>query len=178
MGTAAVSLISFFIVLGVMFTVMSDVLGIMPRGAESMRASWTEAERIVNSSALAVSANAASTPTETDVDVVIENRGRLKYAATSLPDWEVIVRYQDTGGVERLEYVPYSDTLVEGVWTVDQIYLDQPSLTTEIYEPDIFNPEEEMVITVRLSELLGTGTTNIVTVAPPEGGQSTVFFNG
>jgi hypothetical protein len=47
-----------------------------------------------------------------------------------------------------------------------------------LYEPGIFNPEEEMVITVRLSELLGAGTTNMATVTTPEGNRSTVFFSG
>ena len=44
--------------------------------------------------------------------------------------------------------------------------------------PGIFNPEEEMVITVRLSELLGAGTTSMATVTTPAGGRSTVFFTG
>jgi hypothetical protein len=178
MGTAAVSLLAFLIVLGTAFTVMSDVLSLGPRGADNMRASWLEAERMVDSAAYAVSASASSTVTETDVAIVVENRGRSKYPASTFGGWEVVVRYVDTGGTEWLEYMPYSATLQEGAWTVDQIYLDEPSLAAEVYEPGIFNPEEEMVITVRLSELLGVSTTNTVTVATPEGGLSTVFFNG
>ena len=178
MGTAAVSLLAFFIVLGTAFTAMSDVLSLGQRGADNMRASWTEAERMVDSDAYAVSASAQTTVTETDVEVVVHNRGRAKYPAVSFAQWEVVVRYVDDGGTERLEYMPYSDTLQAGTWTASQIYLDEPTLTAEVYEPDIFNPEEEMVITVRLSALLGASTTNTVTVSTPEGGRSTVFFNG
>lgn len=178
MGTAAVSLTAFLIVLGTAFAVMSDVLSLGPRSADRARASWLEAERMVDSAAYAVSATASSTATETDVAIVVENRGRSKYPSSDFGGWEVVVRYTDTNGTEQLEYIPYSATLQEGFWSLDQLYVDEPSLAAEVYEPGIFNSEEEMAITVRLSELLGAGTTNMATVTTPEGSRSTVFFNG
>jgi hypothetical protein len=109
---------------------------------------------------------------------VVENRGRSKYPSAAFTGWEVVVRYTDTNSTDQLEYMPYSATLQEGFWSLNEIYLDEPSLAAEVYEPGIFNPEEEMVITVRLSELLGAGATGMATVTTPEGGRSTVFFTG
>lgn len=174
MGTAAVSLIGFLVVLITAFTALADVVGLNELAGSSLTAAQSAAVRKVDSRVRAVSATVSGA----DVDIVIENRGRLKYAEPGFSDWEVIVRYQDSGGTERIEYISYASVLASGKWTVQQIYLDEPNLTAEIYEPGILNDDEEMVIRARLSNAPGPGTTNLVTVAPPEGGEAQIFFSG
>lgn len=174
MATAVVSLMAFIIVLGAAFTALGDLVGLSVTSSESLRSSWREAERVVDSSIIPISASVAGT----DVDIVIGNRGRLKYAEPDLEDWEVVIRYDDGGGTSRIEYLEYASTLATGNWTVQQIYLEQSTLTAEIYEPDILNFDEEMVIRARLANTPGTPTVNQVTVSPPEGGSGTVHFNG
>lgn len=165
---------AFAIVLATAFTALGDLVGLGVTSADSLRSSWREAERVVDSSVIPISASVAGT----DVDIVIGNRGRLKYAEPDLDDWEVVVRYDDSGGTSYVEYLDYASTLAAGNWTVQQIYLEQSTSTVEIYEPGILNSDEEMVIRARLANAPGTPTLNQVTVSPPEGGSGTVHFNG
>ena len=178
MGTAAISLIAFFLVLGAAFTAIGDALGIPGRSAETQRAAWNQALRLVDTDVQALSADPTSTLLVTDVDVLIENTGRTKFASSDFPEWEVVVRYQDTLGSERFEYITYAEAVSAGNWTVEQIYLDESTSTAEAYEPGIFNPNEQMVINVRLFRVLGINTTNSVTISTPEGDRSSVLFNG
>lgn len=178
MGTAVIAIVAFAIVLAVSFTTMGGLAGISEATADALRSSWREAERIVDSNVRPTSASASVTALIADVDIVIANAGRLKYTAQDFPEWNVIIRYQDTLGVERIEYIEYSDTLSPGSWTVDAIYADESTSTAEIYEPGIFNPSEDMVLTARLIRILGAGTLNQVTVSPPEGLGGSVHFDG
>lgn len=174
MSTAVISLFAFIIVLATAFTALGNLVGLSVTSADSLRSSWREAERFVDSSIIPISASVSGT----DVDIVIGNRGRLKYAEPDLEDWEVVVRYDDAGGTSYVEYLDYASVLATGSWTVQQIYLEQSTSTVEIYELDILNSEEEMVIRARLANTPGTPTLNQVTVSPPEGGTGTVHFNG
>ena len=172
MGSAAVSLIAFAVVFATAFTVMGDVISVNLAGAEALRASWSEAETLSNSSVKVVSASSAAT----DVDIVIENAGKLKYAEPEMAGWEVIVRYEDGGGVERTEYLTFADSIATGAWVVQQLYLDYNGAATEIYELGILNSQEEMVIRGRLTNSPGVSTTGMVTIVSPEGGRSTALF--
>lgn len=178
MGSAAVALIAFAVVIGASFTVIGDLAGISASSADALRASWKEAEQIVDSNVTPVDVDTTVTVLITDVDVTIENNGRLKYTEADFPDWEVIVRYQDTLGVEQVEYIEYGSSVAAGFWTVEGIYTDASTSTAEIYEPGIFNPSEEMVITARLIRILGVGTVNQVTISPPEGPRKSIHFDG
>lgn len=173
MGAAAISLMAFAIVIATAFTVMSDVIGITASGSEGLRVTWNQAETLANSSVNVVSASSAST----DVDIVIENVGKIKYVPQEMSDWEVIIRYRDGGGVERVEYLTFASTIATGSWVVQQIYLDYTGATNEIYEPGILNSTEEMVLRGRLSNAPGASTTGMVTVVTPEGGRSTTLFS-
>lgn len=174
MGTAVVAVMAFAIVLAASFTALGDLVGISVTSASSLRSSWREAERVVDSNIIPLSASVSGT----DVDIVIGNRGRLKYAAPDLENWEVVIRYDDTGGTSHVEYLSYAAVLATGNWTVQQIYLEHSTSTVEVYELDILNQDEEMVIRARLANTPGTPTLNQVTVSPPEGGAGTVHFNG
>lgn len=165
-------------VIGASFTAIGNITGISTSSADALRASWRQSERIVDSNVVLTRVDTTVTALIADVSVVIENRGRLKYTEVDFPEWEFIVRYQDTLGVERIEYVEYGETIAPGVWTVDDIYADESTSTAEVYEPGIFNPSEEMVITARLVRILGVGTINQVTIAPPEGPRKSIHFDG
>ncbi len=174
MGTAVIAVLAFAIVLGAAFTALGDLVNLSVTSANSLRNSWSEAERTVDSYIVPTSASVSGT----DVDVVISNTGRLKYASPELNDWEVVVRYEDDEGDSRIEYLDYASTLSTGKWTVQQIYRDHSQSLAEVYEPNILNMNEQMVIRGRLANTPGTGTINQVTVAPPEGDVGAVHFDG
>lgn len=174
MGTAAVALIAFAIVFATAFTVFNDVISINASSSNSLRNSWKEAEQIVDSRITPLSASSSTT----DIRAVITNDGRIKYAEPSFAEWEVVVRYGDSDGISRVEYLSYASTLATGTWTIQQIYLSEAALTTEVYEPGILNPGEEMTIAGRLTNIPGTFAINQVTITPPEGGGGSVHFGG
>ena len=174
MGTAVVALLAFATVLGAAFSALEGLGTITSSSADALKSSWGEAERTVDSAIDPID----SSVSVADVSIVLKNSGRLKYSQEELADWEVIVRYQDTLGDDYVEYISYADVIATGSWTVSAIYLDESTSTTEIYEPGIFNPSEEMEITARLAQAPGAGTINSVTITPPEGGGGSIHFDG
>lgn len=63
-------------------------------------------------------------------------------------------------------------------WTVEGIYLDAGGSVVEVFEPGIFNPDEEMVIQVKIDPAVGGGTTNMVTLSTPNGVSASAAFTG
>ncbi len=173
MGTAVIAVMAFAIVLAVSFTSLGNIVSLGTTSADSMRASWSEAERTIDSSIVPLLARSD----EETVEVFIVNRGRLKYASPQFSDWEVLVRYEDDGGTPRVDYLEFATTLSEGNWVIEQIYLDRSTSTVEVYEPGILNPGEEMHIRGQLSAEVGSSTSNQVTISPPEGWAGTVNFD-
>jgi hypothetical protein len=49
-------------------------------------------------------------------------------------------------------------------WTVSGIYVDANTLTPEVFEPGILNPDEEMVIQARVAPSVAMTTTNMITI--------------
>ena len=102
------------------------------------------------------------------VTVILENEGDTKLA--DFDQWDVIVQYYRASGEYLVEWLPYVEGTEPGnnQWAVNKIY--------EAYETGILNPGEEMVVRIRLNPPVGPATTNLVTVATPNGiSASTVF---
>ena len=137
--------------------------------------SWREMqERKGERNRTALSASAEITLTGQAVDVTIRNDGDTKLA--DFDQWDVILQYTDIYTTPHAEWYPYGSGGNEwNEWT-EKIYLDASKDTDEVFDPGIFNPGEEMVITVYVSPTVGSSTTNTVTVATPNGiTASTVF---
>ena len=107
-----------------------------------------------------------------DVDISLRNIGQT--ALTDIPDWDVIIQYYRSQGNLNLEILradystsnppPHQD------WTLVGIYLDADSLEAEVYEPNVFNPGEEMIIRVHIGPPPIPGSTdNRVTIGTANG---------
>ena len=107
------------------------------------------------------------------VEITLKNTGNAKLA--DFGRWDVILEY-DTGGGWQTRWYSYSSPASANQWTVAGIYLNAATPTAEVFEPNIFNPGEEMVIQVSVSPVVGSSTTNRATIATPNGiSASTVF---
>ncbi|MEX0762840.1 MAG: hypothetical protein WD208_00675 [Dehalococcoidia bacterium] len=176
MDAVVAPLIAFVLVIGAAFTALQGVVDTGARQAQALAESRAHMLHQADGDVAPLSAGSSTLLGVTDVDVTVTNRGRLVYA--SFEDWDVVVRYEDTLGQQVVRNVPYSPSLAPGAWTDQQILLDPGAGTTELIDPGLLNPHEELVIRIRLLRTLGLGTTNEVTVTTPEGGGGTIFFDG
>lgn len=98
-----------------------------------------------------------------DIHLVVRNEGQTKL--DDFPHWDVIAQYQD-GGIYyityTLDYPPGSNE-----WTVEEIYMSDNS--SEVFDPNILNPEEKMKTVINLDPEIGEGKTGRVTVSTPNG---------
>jgi hypothetical protein len=115
----------------------------------------------------------ASMPANNLLDVTLENSGHTKLA--DFEKWDVIVQYYDSIGSYYTSWLPYTTgTPGNNQWTVAWIRLNgQP----EIYEPNVLNEGEQLMITAQLSPSAGNGTTNMVVVATPNGIPVSTYFS-
>jgi len=105
------------------------------------------------------------------VEVTLRNEGDTKLA--DFDQWDVILQYYDSGGHYYTEWYPFGSGQNE--WDVWDIFLEAPTVH-EVFDVDILNPGEEVVIWVSVLPQVGAGTTNLATIATPNGiTASTVF---
>ncbi len=169
METAIVSLICIALIVfggmtmsqGFMTSVDSTSAGleeISNRGEEIMRTELTTGNATVQAS--------------TQLQVNLENGGQTKLA--SFDKWDVIVQYYDETQSYQVVWLPYTEgTPGNNEWTVAGIYLNgQP----EAFEPNIFNPKEELQIQANLNPPVGDNTTNLVVISTPNGVPASIPF--
>ncbi len=104
------------------------------------------------------------------VYVTLKNTGTTKLAA--FDQWDVILQYSD-GAQTRSAWVPRGAAVNQ--WT-QQIYQTTTPLSGEVFEPDILNPGEEIVIRVNVLPWVAAGSTNVAAVAAPNGIAATSVF--
>lgn len=107
------------------------------------------------------------------LEVTLENSGHTKLA--DFDKWDVIVQYYDGTGTYYTTWLPYvSGEPGDNEWTVSWIRLNGEA---EIFEPNVFNPGEQLMITAQLDPSVGAGTTNMVVVATPNGIPLSMYFS-
>jgi len=110
-----------------------------------------------------------------DFEITVSNSGQVKQA--NFINWDVIVQYYDASDNYYVKWLPYtSSTPGNDQWTVDGIYEDADSQTAEVFEPNILNPGEEMVIQVKLDPPQGQWTTKYMTVATANGVPASAYL--
>lgn len=114
------------------------------------------------------SAGAAVTPLGDFVNVTLKNSGSTKLA--DFAQWDVILQYTDGAGGSQVRWYAYS-----AQWHY-QIYQSITPDVPEIIEPGIFNPGEYLLLQVNVSPAVGVGTTNLATIATPNGISATAVF--
>ncbi|NQU96168.1 MAG: hypothetical protein HQ548_00805 [Chloroflexi bacterium] len=175
MSTAVTSLISLVVMLVIAFTALGSVFTVMDATGDTLTAQ-NERTHIVLRSDVAASAAATSTRLDghSDVDVTLANQGDLSYALFSR--WDVTAHYTHIDGTNESVWAPYTTTLADDSWIVQQIYLDAAASTAEVLEPGLLNPEEEALFRIRLAPPAEPGTTGWITVTPPEGPPTNISF--
>jgi len=107
------------------------------------------------------------TPAGDYVEVTLKNAGQTKLA--DFEYWDVILQYTDGSNGQHVQWYAFASQ-----WNY-QIYQSlAPSL--EVIEPGILNPGEYLRLQVNVSPPIGMGTTNLATVATPNGIAATAVF--
>jgi hypothetical protein len=97
----------------------------------------------------------------TNVTVQVKNRGATTFG--NRPSMDVMVRYTsylDQLEVKRLTYT--SGTPGDNQWTVS-------SISPDVFNPDLWDPEETATLSLRVVPKVKSGTTATVVVATPNG---------
>jgi hypothetical protein len=72
-------------------------------------------------------------------------------------------------------WLPYTtEALGDNEWQVAWIQFNGKP---EIFEPNILNPKEQMLIRAKLNPAVGAGTTNMAVVATPSGITASTYFS-
>jgi hypothetical protein len=106
--------------------------------------------------------------------ITVDNSGQTKL--TGFNKWDIIINYTGADNNYYTRWFPCSEEAPgDNQWQKARICLNgQP----EFFEPDILNPEEELVILVKLSPQPADGLNSDVTIATPNGVSSSLsFFN-
>lgn len=156
------------IIIGVMvLAILGLSEGSLTAQANIAEAARTMQTRLTDMARTNVQALSASTSALGDmVYITVKNTGTTKLA--DYEHWDVIVEYTDAGLADHVSWYAY------GTW-LRQIYQTAPA-TLEKIEPNILNPGEEMIITVPVAFTIAPGSTNVATVATPNGIAASVIF--
>ncbi|MCC6804421.1 MAG: hypothetical protein IT319_16175, partial [Anaerolineae bacterium] len=107
----------------------------------------------------------------TELELTIRNSGATKLA--DFDRWDVFTEYYEDGGSDpvyhggRLAYQDASPS--SNQWTEAALYIDKDNDIAESYDPDIFNPGEEMTLQLLVSPAVGVGQAARVTVTTQNG---------
>jgi hypothetical protein len=114
----------------------------------------------------------------TIVEIAVRNEGQTDLG--SFPRWDIIVQYYGDNSTYHIQHLSYTPDAApdDNEWTVEGIYLDAQTSDPEIFEPAILNPEEEMVIRMKVDPPVGGNTTNLATIATPNGVDGSIMFAG
>lgn len=114
----------------------------------------------------------ATQPAADTVELVLENTGQTKLA--DFEKWDIIVQYYDGAGTYHVEWLPFTDTTPgANEWEIAWLRLGG---TAEVFEQDILNPEEQIMLRAQLSPSVGAGTTNMIVVSTPSGVTASTYF--
>jgi flagellar protein FlaF len=133
-------------------------------------ASMTMQEREAERMRTGITPLAAGTFTGTSVELTLKNTGSTKL--TDFDKWDVILQYSD-GFNTLTSWYPYGTGVNQ--WQ-QQLFTTAFPPAPEVIEPGIFNPGEEMVVTINVSPAVGLFTTNMVAVSTPNGVTTSSVF--
>lgn len=104
------------------------------------------------------------------VQMIYKNTGSARI--TDFQNWDVIIQYYDdsTPGKYYMVWVPYvASNPVNNEWTVVGIYADAKRAVKEVYDPQILNPGEEIIIEIHLPHTIAPTSQVQVTLALKNG---------
>ena len=172
METAIISIICIALVVfggmamsnGFMTSVDAGTMGLEEVGSRDDAIMRTELTPISTS----LSAVSGADPLE----IVLENTGQTKTA--DYDKWDVIIQYLDVGDVYRVAWLPYVEETTEAFeWDVGWIKMNGQD---EVFEPNVLNPGEQIMIKAWLDPSLKTGETGMLVVSTPSGVTCSTYF--
>lgn len=173
METILTAFIIITILLFASLTLFHDYLA----GQDTIRASWQEMEeRLGEQARTDLSPVAAEVKSiGSVVELTLRNDGDTKLA--DFDHWDVVVQHYAASGNYHIDWYSYVSGSPSGnEWTVVGIYTDAATATSELYEPDILNPGEEVVLRLSVSPPVGPGTTNQAMLSVANGVTAFTFF--
>jgi len=122
-----------------------------------------------------VSLNSARQIGASLVEMLVGNTGQVKLA--SFGKWDVIVQYYDADYDYYIKWLQYTEgSLGSNEWRKTGIFLDASDNSSEVFEPGILNPGEEMEIELKLNPPPRAGTTVETVVTTPNGVRDSISF--
>lgn len=87
---------------------------------------------------------------ESQVHLTIRNTGQVPIRSFSA--WDVFVQYYQTSGAYHVKRLTYTTENPPGndQWTVEGIYTDANATTAEVFQPDILDPGEYVLLYLKL----------------------------
>ena len=109
--------------------------------------------------------------TSTYVDVSMQNTGQTAFR--DFPRWDVMIEYYATTSNQgfNISWVPNTTTTppANGKWAVTGLYMDTAATKSEVYDPNVVNPGEVLVLRLNVTPAIPTSTNNRITVGTPNG---------
>lgn len=172
METAIVSIICIALVI---FGGMAMANGFMTSADAStmgLEAVGSRDDTIMRTELTPVSTNLSTGSSPNPLEIVLENTGQTRMA--DYKKWDIILQYYDEGSIYHVEWLPYDE---EGAgvykWEVGWIKMNGEE---EIFEPNVLNPGEQIMIKTYIEPAVGNGTTNLVVVSTPTGVTCSTYF--
>ena len=160
METTLISLVSIALIIVSAVTMTVSTL----QSAAKLADSWKAMEKLSSSAARTeIAAIAPDNYQGGIMDLTIQNEGQINL--NNFPGWDVIVQYQ-SGSTCYLAYTAAYPPLANQ-WTVKGIYMADGF--PEVFDRNILNPGERMIVSARLSLDIGNGETARVTLSTPNG---------
>jgi hypothetical protein len=173
METAIVSIICIALVIfggmamsnGFMSSVDASTMGLQEIGDSNDNIMRTELSPVSTSIELAAGAD--------PLEIVLENTGQIKLA--DYDKWDVIIQYFDDSDIYHVQWLPYVPaTTATYEWDVGWIKMEGQ---TEVFEPGVLNPGEQIMIKTKLDPSVGADTMNMVVISTPSGVTCSTYFS-
>jgi hypothetical protein len=115
----------------------------------------------------------SSLPSGNTLEIMVENSGQTRLA--DFDKWDIIVQYYDSTSTYHVTWLPFTkETLGDNEWQEAWIRINGGP---EVYEPNVLNPKEQMLIRAQLNPAVGAGTTNMAVIATPGGITASTYFS-
>ncbi len=175
METVLAAFVVIFVILFAVFTLSDTFLTTQDSISESWQDMEARREAQAHTTLRAVEAHTASAGTIITLRLANDGTTRL----VDFDHWDVILQYYDaqesgTYRFLRLAYAAHSPA--EGQWTVEGLYAEAGQF--EVYEPNILNPGEEIVLRLIAAPGVGAGSSAQVTVSSENGSGTSTIFTG
>lgn len=109
------------------------------------------------------------------VTVIMKNEGSEKLY--DFERWDVLFQYYTDTPTYELNWYPYNAGAAGmNQWTVVGIFTDAATSQSEVYDPGIWNPGEELVVRLELFPSIGMTTTNMMVLGTENGIAASVII--